>query len=111
MADRFGPCRGGPLDGRPLHAPEGEPFLATDRADGRVRVHRWDGDASWVVCTAHDSTLVLPEGSQTGERTLSWDRLDASPLHEVPVVDVEENHAGRPVDDGWDVPPPMRAEG
>ncbi len=104
MAEQTGVCRGGPFDGLTVTA-TGEPFLATDRRDGKAWLYQPDGSGGYQVDTGHDSTLVLPEGDITGERALNWDRLDTSPLREIPAVDVEENHAGHSVDDGWVEPP------
>ncbi len=106
MPDVTGICRGGPFDGKPVTVHSTDPWMATDRRDNRVWVYRWDGRGAFVVDTDHDSTLTLPQGSETGERRLDWDRLDRSPLAEIPVVDTEENQAGGPVGDEFtDLPP------
>lgn len=102
-----GLVHGGPLDGRQVVVHSEAGFVATDRRDGRVWVYQFDGQGGFVVVTDHDSSLVLPDGAETGERALDWDRLDTSTVEEIPVVEAEENHAGRPVDDGFgSVPPP-----
>ncbi len=104
MADLvMGRCVGGVLDGQTIASKPDQPFVATDRRENRVWVYQWDGNA-FAVVTDHDSSLLLPGGAETGERALDWERLDQSPLTEIPAVDVEENHAGPPVDDGWPDP-------
>ncbi len=104
MPDITGVCEGGPFDGQMVTGPDDEPFLATRRDIGKLYIYRWDGEGVFRVVTDHDSSLVLPGGDETGERAMSWPRLDTSRLREIPVADVEENHAGAPVPDGWDVP-------
>lgn len=101
-----GLVHGGPLDGQRVVVHTEAGFVATDRRDGKAWVYQYDGNGGFVICTDHDSTLTLPQGAETGERRLDWQRLDEASLAEVPVVDVDENDAGRPVDDGWSIPPP-----
>lgn len=96
-------CVGGPLDGRSMISRTPEGFLAVDKANNRAWLYERQGNV-WAVNTDHDDSLSYPDGPQTGERTLDWDRVpvvDGAGLQVVPITDVEENHAGQPVDDGW----------
>ena len=95
-------CVGGPLDGRPMYSQTTDGFLAVDTVGNRAWLYERDGNV-WRVSTDHDDSLVYPAGTETGERTLDWDRVPvvADSPRVVPVVEAEENFAGQPVDDGW----------
>ncbi len=96
-------CVGGPLDGRSMISRTSDGFLAVDAVGNRAWLYERQGNVGSVV-TDHDDSLVYPVGTETGERTLDWDRVPvvADSPQVIPVVEAEENFAGQPVDDGWD---------
>nr|WP_221374416.1 hypothetical protein [Actinoplanes polyasparticus] len=104
MAEATGLCVGGPLDGKRVTVTSPGGFIATDRANGLAWMYQRDSSGSFVLCLDHDNSLIYPEGRQTGERAIDWDRLPLSSdmLDEVKLGDTDEALSGDPVDDGWD---------
>lgn len=101
-ADLTGVCVGGPLDGIQVTV-RSDPFLAADKAEGKVWVYRKRADETFAVDTNHDDSLIYPQGPTTGERVIDWDRLPLSTaaMDVVSLGDTHEAYAGDPVDDGW----------
>lgn len=75
MAAEHAACVGGPLDGQEVPVRSGDGFLAADRGAGKAWIYKRQPDGTWAVCTAHDDSLIYPQGMYTGERALDRDRV------------------------------------
>ena len=75
MAELFtGLCLGGPLDGREVTVRTLNGFLAVDQAAGKA--WRYLPEAQeFRVDTSHDDSLIYPQGTATGERSLDRERV------------------------------------
>lgn len=104
MADRWtGVCEGGPLDGIQVTVRSSGGFLAAHKAGAKAWIYKRQPDGTFAVSTDHDDSLNYPQGAETGERSLDWERLPLSTdaMDVVSLGAEPEAYAGDPVDDGW----------
>jgi len=96
-------CEEGPLNGKQVTVTSPDGFIATDRAAGKAWIYKRSSSDRFTLCFDHDNSLVYPQGVDTGERRIDWDRLPLAtdPMNEIKLGDSAEALSGDPVDDGW----------